>query len=522
MKHYFFLGLFLLTTIFSFGQNVNFQSSNLPVLVINTNNQNVPRDSRIVANMGIIDNGSGERNYLTNPFNHFQGKIEIRVRGNSTASWPKKPYDFKTVDTNGDDLDVSLLGMAAHENWILLASYLDHTFIRTPLSKYMAMQTGRWASNSRMVEVVIDQKYQGIYILIEKISRSNRRLGVEKLEPHQNSYPEITGGYIFEISGQKNSFGETRDLVYPSIETVSPEQLAYITDYDNGFRNSMRASGWRREYGQWIDADSFVDELIVQEAMRNSDAYGWSSFFHKNREGKLKAGPVWDFDQSAGNSSYPDNGVVEGWLFSHPNTNNTPFFWPKLMSDPAFEEKVRKRWYYLRQSSFKTEILHNYIDSIASLLAEAQQREFTRWPVLGEDFWRETSGYRYRDTYQKEVDYLKDFLADRWHWMDQELYYLPTDIVNLQQAQINQLKIYPNPVDKFINFEINSSTKLEAKLNIYSLSGELLISYNDFKLYEGMNKISLNLEQLNRNGFYIFNIETNGTILHVGRFIKAD
>ncbi len=75
----------------------------------------------------------------------------------------------------------------------------------------------------------------------------------------------------------------------------------------------------------------------------------------------------------------------------------------------------------MRDDRYRTEMLLAYVDSIANLLSEAQEREFTKWPVLGEYIWRETNGYSQRDSYQKEVDYLKNFLTQRWDWIDNQL-----------------------------------------------------------------------------------------------------
>lgn len=499
-----------------------YASSDLPILKITTeNSRQIVRESRISAEIGIIYNGPGQRNNLSDPAGHFQGKAEIRTRGNSTAGWPKKPYDFKIVDDSGANMKVALLGMAEHADWILLASYLDHTFIRTPLAKHMSMLQGRWASSSRMVEVYLNGNYQGIYILIEKIKRSKRRLGVEKLAPDEVEYPEITGGYIYEISGQKNNLGETRELDYPDFDKAAPEQIAYIKQYDDNFRNAMRSENYANLYHKWIDDDSFVDELIVQEAMRNSDAYGWSAYFHKRRNDRINAGPVWDFDQSAGNSSYPDDAVASGWLYAHHLTNNTPFFWKLLMNDPAFKYKVRLRWEKLRESEYKTENLFGYIDSIAQSLSEAQVREFKKWPVLGVNFWRETSGYESRNTYRKEVDYLKNFLSRRWEWMDQELAKVsepgsagitPPDTVS------GGILVFPNPATDQITFLLSSEHDDEAAVTIYCSSGMQVINSATEILNAGLNYIPVGLEGFGP-GVYFYSLKFTHRKESRGKFV---
>jgi hypothetical protein len=522
------LKYFLIILLIPWQDAVATFTSNLPLLIITTeNNQQIVPNSRRNANIGIIYNGPGQRNHYTDLPDHFSGNVQIRVRGNSTAGWPKKPYDFKIVDDHGENLNVSLLGMPEHDDWILLASYLDHTFIRTPLAKHLSMMQGRWASKSRMVEVFLNGDYQGIYILIEKIKRSNRRLGVERLNPDQITYPEITGGYIYEVSGQKNNLGESRELIYPGFDQAAPEQIAYIRQYDDNFRNAMRRADYVDHYHEWIDVDSFVDELIVQEAMRNSDAYGWSSYFHKRREGKINAGPVWDFDQSAGNSSYPDDGVFTGWLYEHPHTNNTPFFWKKLMDDPVFKFKVKTRWESLREYVYSTENLFHFIDSIADLLSEPQSREFQKWPVLGVYFWRETRGYESRDTYRKEVDYLKNFLKNRWSWMDQELARVthPDSVTSSPPvSQDGHPIVFPNPAKDHVTFRITSESNAHGSVNIYHPSGSQVIHYSLVRLSRGENNITIPLAGVIVPGIYIYRIDIYKPVKREfkGKFLKVE
>ncbi len=505
-----------------------FTSSNLPILVIQTNNQNIPDSPKITANLGIIYNGEGKINKLSDPRNHYNGFIGIELRGNSSQSFPKKPYSFETRDETGDNLNVSLLGMPEENDWVLRASYLDHTFIRNILASHLSQQLGHWASRCRLVELVINGNYQGIYILMEKIKRDKSRLDIATLKPDEITFPNITGGYIFEITGFANDFGESRELKYPDIDDIAPEQLDYIRNYDNNFRRLMSSGSYTDEvsgYNVWIDDDSFVDELIVQEAMRNSDAYGWSAYFHKDKEEKLKAGPVWDFDQSAGNSSYPDNGVITGWLFSHSSTSNTPFFWTLLFDDPAFAWKVRTRWEEMREGPFQTENLMAYIDSVANLLSESQVREFAKWPVLGNFIWRETNGFEQRNTYRKEVDYLKSFLSQRWDWMDNELAkienpHTAASYYSMGESDI-EIHIYPVPAKENVTFDITSKQPTNVIIQIYNLQGGLMLSSEKHYLQHGQNRFNMKLTDLT-SGIYIYKVgfENQGEI--TGKIIKSD
>jgi hypothetical protein len=507
------------------GQYVNFTTSNLPIFIINTNNQQIPDEPKITATLGIIYNGPGQTNSVFQPPNHYKGYIGIELRGNSTQHYPKKPYAIETRDSLGENLNVSLFGMPGENDWILRASYFDHTFIRNPLACHMSRLTGRWASRCQLVELVLNGDYQGIYIFMESIKRDKGRLDIAELTPDEITAPDVTGGYIYEVTGFEDNMGQSRYLRYPGFDEAAPEQKSYIQQYDNAFRIVMKSANYTDKvngYSAWIDVESFVDELIVQEAMRNSDAYGWSGYFHKDREGKINAGPVWDFDQSAGNSSYPDDGVIFGWMFEHPLTNNTPFFWPLLFKDPLFSYRVRQRWEDLRKDAYKTTNLIAYIDSIAGLLSVAQLREFEKWPVLGQYIWRETSGYEQRDTYQKEVDYLKNFLIQRWAWMDKELAGVknPTAIIANSKPFFEDIVVYPNPATDYLFFDIRTSDPSAASVSIYNKLGILVQQSDPYHLAFGKNVVALRLEKIDQPGIYLYKILIDNEVAYTGRFVK--
>jgi len=495
--------------------SVNFTSSNLPIVVINTHGQAIPDEPKITADMGVIYNGVGIRNYAKDPFNNYSGKIGIELRGNSTQSFPKKPYSLETRDSTGANLDVSLLGMPAENDWILLASYIDRTFIRDPLAHYLSTMTGRWSSRFRFCELVLNGEYEGVYILLEKIKRTKNRLNISKLTPSDTSGDNLTGGYIYEVDGFGDDFGEHRVIEYPKIADVVNAQLNYIRSYDDSFRNVMNSSTFEdtvKGYSAWIDVDAFVAELIVQEVMRNSDAYGWSAYFHKDKNKKLAAGPVWDFDQSAGNSNYPDDGVVEGWLFVSTKTNGTPFFWSKLYSDPKFKSQLQIRWKELRESVFSTDTIMAFIDSCARYLNEAQYRNFQKWPVLGVFIWRETTGYKDRTTYQKEIDYMKSFLFARLAWMDNQLQ--NTSAVAVERytgpAVFSLTQNYPNPFNPSTTVTYTLKSSGTVRLSVYDLLGrEVAVPVKNERETAGKHQVLFDAANL-PSGVYFYRLESAG------------
>ena len=92
-------------------------SSNLPLFIINTNGQTINDEPKIMADMGVIYNGEGKRNNITDLQSNYNGKIMIEIRGSSSQQFPKKQYGFTTVDATGADLDVPLLGLPSEHTW---------------------------------------------------------------------------------------------------------------------------------------------------------------------------------------------------------------------------------------------------------------------------------------------------------------------------------------------------------------------------------------------------------------------
>ena len=488
-----------------FSPPVNLTSSNLPIFVIEAENgASIPDEPKIKAHMGIIYKGPGVRNFITDPYTDYDGTIGIEIRGNSTSTWPKKPYGFETRTETGENLNVSLLGLPEENDWILRASYYDRSFVRNLLAHHMSREAGHWSSGNKYCELILNGQYQGVYILVEKIKRTKNRLNLTKLKPEQISPQEITGAYIYEVEGQYNDFGESRRLKYPKIDSVAPEQLAYIKKYDDDFRAESQtdySADPSAFYNKWIDLKSFIDYLLVIEAMRNPDGYGWSSFYFKDRNKLLNAGPVWDFDQAAGNSTLSEGWRTDNWLINY-QLRPIPPYWSVFLNEPYFQYQLKKRWEELRVGKFKDENLMPYIDSCANTLSsEAAFRNFKTWPILNVPFWRELDGFENLDTYQKHIDFLKSWLHDRWIWMDQELAKFP-DYTGKEPVGNNEiLTLYPNPVQTNLMVE---SQKGMTKIELTDLSGKARISVN----LQQKHFYQLNVESV-PPGFYLLRITMN-------------
>jgi len=149
--------------------------------------------------MGIIDNGPGETNHISDPYNHYDGFIGIEMRGSSTLWFPKKQFAVETRDSLGENNNVSLFGMPEENDWIFNAPYTDKSLMRNVLIYKIARDAGRYASRSHYFELVLNGDYRGVYVMLEKIKRDDSRVDIAKLNPDDVSGDDLTGGYIIKI-----------------------------------------------------------------------------------------------------------------------------------------------------------------------------------------------------------------------------------------------------------------------------------------------------------------------------------
>jgi hypothetical protein len=476
-------------------QTVNFTSSNLPIVFIDTHGQEIPDEPKITADMGIVDNGPGQRNAVTDSFNVYNGKIGIEVRGFSSQQFPKLQYGVETRDTSGNDLAVSLLGMPADADWVLSAGYNDKTLLRNALAYYLANSAGRYASRSRFCEVVLNGDYIGVYVLFEKIKRDKNRVDVTKMKTTDTTGNNLTGGYIISLDRANNvgdewwtspfpPFPGTDQVInylyiYPKPEDLVPAQRSYIKDYVTAFETVMNDSGFADTttgYARYLDRGSAVDFFLINELSRNVDAYRLSSYMYKDRDskgGKLKIGPVWDFDIAFGNVYYAEGPDTVGWdLITMPQILPTmvedqiPFWWVRLSEDSTFWHAAGDRWAGLRDTQFTTERVYAFIDSLVVYLDEAQQRNFERWPILSEYVW--PNAY-VGGSYANEIAYLKNWVSKRMVWMDRAFAPAPTEpnttvsvaagsgwqivSVPLQCSDMHMTSVFPSAAGSIFGYE---------------------------------------------------------------------
>jgi len=519
---------------------IQFTSSNLPIVIINTNGQDITSDEKITADMGIIFNGEGVRNYLTNPYNNYNGKIGIEIRGSSSQSFPKKQYAVETRDSLGEDLDVSLLGFPEESDWILFAPYNDKSLMRDVLIYKLASDMGRYASRSKYCEVVLNNEYVGVYVLLEKVKRDNDRVNIKKLEPTDITGDAITGGYIIkidktdgeEVDGWYSTYlpyPQSQHSIfyqyhYPKPDEIVQQQQDYIKSKIFSFETMMafntNISDSADGYPKFLDADSFVDFVLVNEVAKNVDAYRLSTYLYKDRDSrntKIFAGPVWDFNLGFGNADYYEGWIPNGWQLEYlSNYGNMmegesfliPNWWLKLFQDSLFQNKVYARWQNVKTNIFNTQKINHYIDSLTILLDESKTRNFEKWQVLGVWVW---PNYYVFSTYAQEVSFLKSWINDRLNWMNTNMIGEPSRIENSDNEiplEFSLEQNYPNPFNPVTTISFTLPISTQTKVTVYDILGrEVQVLKNDF-LNAGYHRIVFNANDLS-SGVYFYKIETS-------------
>lgn len=371
----------------------------------------------------------------------YQGNIAIETRGSSSIGFPKKSYGFETRDENNADLDVSLLQLPEEEDWILNGPYSDKTLMRNMLMYDLSRDIDRYASRGIFVELSINEELQGLYLLLEKLKRDDNRINIKKLNPDENSGEDITGGYILKIDrtdgagsyftssfeppfateGQKVNFV----FEYPDPDEITSQQKNYITNYISSFESTLASDDFAdpvNGYLKYIDVSSFIDFFLMNELANNVDAYRLSTFMHKDKNEKLAMGPIWDFNYALGNVDYCNSGDTDVWAYKFNERcgnhyQQVPFWWTKLLEDPVFVTQLQERWTKLRSNQFSESKIMSKIDAYAKLLQEtgSVDKNFSVWEVLG--VYVRPNNY-VGETYQQEVDYLKEWIENRLLWLD--------------------------------------------------------------------------------------------------------
>ena len=335
-------------------------------------------------------------------------KASLRGRGNSTWGYPKKPFAIKL------DKKEEVLGMPRHKRWVLLANWMDRTLMRNSVAFEIARKTSlAWTPRGEFVEVVLNGKHLGNYYLCEHIKVDENRVNIVELDESDTEEPTITGGYLVEMDTYFDEINKFKtsirqmpvNIKEPDEDVLNSTQMAYIEGYFNRIESILYDQNppAGESYKDYLDVASFIDWWLVHELTLNGEPnHPKSSFMHKDREGKLFAGPVWDFD----------------WGTFVPGVNDilikNSIWFDKLFQDADFVAEVKSRWNLLKPE-FETVI--DYINEEASYIRESAEVNSEMWPITIHVNGDETMSFdqavnRLRTVYRDRIDLL-DRIIDK-------------------------------------------------------------------------------------------------------------
>lgn len=466
---------------------------------IDTRGLEIPDEPKITADMRAIDNGAGARNHVFDPPNAYSGEIGIEIRGSSSRDlFDKKSFAVETRNADGSNRNVALLGLPVENDWVLHGPYSDKTLLRNVLAMYIGRSMGRYASRWRLVELILNDNYHGVYVLMEKVKRDNDRIDISRLEPSDTSGDAVTGGYVIKIDKMDGSevggwFSEYETMTdasrttfyqyhYPRPSEITPEQRAYIQEFFRNFESVMWSDDFANPasgYPSLMDVDSAVDYVLHSEVTNNVDAYRLSTFMYKDRDsvdGRLVLGPPWDYNIAFGNANYYDGASTSDFRVNEPLPSDDafhgPFWWRKLTADTSFAGALVERWNELRASTLSAERLALFVDQYADTLEEAQQRNFERWPVLNQWIWPNVV---VTGSYAAEVAYLKSWLSDRLDWLDESLPEIGESTTVKPGPRDDshfRLSVYPNPAHDATTIQVQLPVRAgRVHVAVYDLLG---------------------------------------------------
>jgi hypothetical protein len=398
----------------------------------------------------------------------FRSNIGLEYRGSTSFRlFDQKSYGFELRDKLDQDTDSAIMDFPKQSDFILYAPANDKALIRNTLIYDLSNQIGMYATRTKYIHLYIDGEYLGLYVLMEKIKRDKSRVNITKMSSTDNSGNALSGGYIIKIdksAGDNDIVGWDADALYtaslgfrspydpfynkitfvpygikkgaetyfmyeyPKYDAITNEQKNYLQTYISDFEEVLLTKEFNHPtngYNKFIDEQSFIDFIILNELASNPDGYRLSTFMNKERLGKLKMGPIWDFNIGFGNDDRVAFFNSANWVFNY-NTyypNDTwliHFWWKKLLGDPSFTSKLKLRWAQLRASTLSTSFIDKTIDQHINILKSnnAINRHFVRWKILGVKLpFNNFVGI----THQEEVDYLRSWIKKRLIWMDSEI-----------------------------------------------------------------------------------------------------
>ena len=432
--------------------------STLPVCYLATDDGGAPTAAKEVHEGTLFVQGNDEFK------KQYDGRLEFRVRGNSSASHPKKSYKLKLDEKT----KMFSLGEKKDRHWAMIASYNDMSLLRNKMAGDFANEIGSMGMKSTWADCILNGEYMGTYLFIESIRISSGRVNVfdwedaaadfgaseedfsaiDALLAQDPDSVDITGGYLFEFDvtyDEPSKFKIYSGKLEVPVMFHKPEYLCtsarmmewcmgFMQNYWDACTSATHLSGEGRHWSEYSDVDSMVNYWLVNELHGNLDAYQKSRYAYIDRGGKLTWGPVWDFDYASASVAIPTAQQPDVWFCSNDDWSKSENAWntsswrnftqscvyKEWASDPYFCMKAWERYWEIRGKYVELSADGGAVANAAARLKGALAVNDARWS-RGRGHFADTEIYW-------------DFLRRRVAWLDAQFKDVPTLTASLKSS----------------------------------------------------------------------------------------
>ena len=394
-----------------------YRPTNLPCVVIHTKDGVEPWDKETyIESIVAIIGADGKL---------LQDTAGLRLRGNASMGFPKKPYRIKFNHKH------KVLGSPAKaKNWVLVNNYGDKSLMRN----IVAFEVSRAADMPytpfcKAVDVLVNGEYKGCYQLSDKIEVKKGRIEVEEMTPEDVSGEALSGGYMWEVDSYAyneevyfyTNKGIGITVHYPKDDEIQDAQFSYIRSFCQALENrAYGASAFNTSWREYVDYSTFARYFLINQLCGNPDLY-WSMYMYKHRgDAKAYTGPVWDFDLAFDNDNriYPLKNATD---YTYGITGEAATFAKKMLfPDQQAKEEMTDLWHVMRNHGITAEKLTEYVNQVAEELEQSQRLNFIRWPILSQYVHQNPVAL---GSFSAEVERMKAYLEMRVTWMDKKLGY---------------------------------------------------------------------------------------------------
>ena len=381
-------------------------SQQLPVVYVTTTAPIESKEEYVTGTLYIDPLGTGYEALGT-----AEAPITAQFKGRGNWTWTgfdKKPYRIKM------DAKQKVLGMPSNKHWCLMAAADDNLgFLRMPLGHMISEVIGlRWTPRLVPVELVLNNKYVGLYFMTEHVRVGSKRVNIEEQEEGEKQADLITGGWLVEIDNYatENNItfteGNGQDIMVSlkEPEVLSSEQRNYIVNQMHELNSALYEKN-SQHIERILDMKEAAKYYLVQEIMGDCESYHGSCYLYKDRDSlgvvdKWKFGPVWDFGNSY--RSYHHN----GWIYERPQF--AQYWIGQLATWPAFQKELSEQWWIYYHT--KKDEVRAQLTEISKLITQAAKNDAV--------VWRNTLNY----TDNSNMTEKTNSILEQYDWRIQWLY----------------------------------------------------------------------------------------------------